>query len=81
MAHFAEIVDGIVQRVIVVHNNEVPNEETGKKFLASIGLLGEWIQTSFNNNPIEGQDRGKFAAIGDIWDGSKFSSPVSGDEE
>ena len=70
MAHFAQIKDGIVQQVIVVHNNEVPDEETGKAFIASIGLDGEWIQTSYN-----GTMRGKFAGIGDIWDGTNFVSP------
>lgn len=81
MAHFAEIRGGRVVNVIVVSNDDATNEEAGKTFISSIGLTGEWVQTSYNNNPIEGQDRGKFAGIGDVWDGSKFSSPLEGAEE
>lgn len=75
MAHFAKITNGIVEQVIVVSNDDAPTEAAGKTFIASIGLDGEWIQTSYNNNSIEGQDRGKYAGIGDRWNGSKFSSP------
>ena len=76
MAHFAKIVDGIVQQVIVVSNEDAPNEAAGKAFLASIGLDGQWVQTSYNNNPIEGKSRGKYAGIGDTWDGSVFVGPA-----
>lgn len=75
MAHFAQVVDGIVQQVIVVSNDDAPTEAAGKQFIASIGLNGEWVQTSYNNNPIEGQDRGKYAGIGDTWDGRQFMAP------
>jgi hypothetical protein len=76
MAHFARISDdNVVQQVIVVSNDDAPTEAAGKAFIASIGLAGEWVQTSYNGNPIEGQDRGKYAGIGDTWDGSVFSSP------
>lgn len=75
MAHFARIENGIVREVVVVSNGDAPTEAAGKTFIASIGLSGEWIQTSYNSNPVEGQDRGKFAGIGDLWDGSKFVSP------
>lgn len=75
MAHFAKIQNGIVREVIVVSNDDAPTEAAGKAFIASIGLDGEWIQTSYNNNPIEGGSRGKFAGIGDLWDGSTFTSP------
>ncbi len=77
MAHFAEVTNGVVQRVIVVSNDDAPTEAAGKAFIASIGLAGEWVQTSYNNNPVEGADRGKFAGIGDVWDGSKFVSEVA----
>jgi len=69
MAHFAEIVNGQVARVIVVSNadcaggNFPESEATGQAFLASLGLTGEWKQTSFNNN-----FRGRYAGIGDIYD-------------
>jgi hypothetical protein len=78
MAHFARVENGIVQQVIVVSNDDAPTEADGKAFIASIGLPGEWVQTSYNNNPIEGQDRGKYAAVSDLWDGEKFSSLSNG---
>ena len=75
MAHFAHVVDGIVQQVIVVSNDDAPTEAAGQAFIASIGLAGEWVQTSYNNNPVEGASRGKYAGIGDLWDGTTFTSP------
>jgi hypothetical protein len=76
MAHFAQVQDGTVTTVIAVSNSEVPDEETGKAFLQSIGLNGEWVQTSYNGNPIDGIDRGPYAGIGYTWDGSVFSPQV-----
>jgi hypothetical protein len=69
MAHFAEIdKDGIVLRVLVVDNSQ---EERGQEFLANdLGLGGTWIQTSYNAN-----FGGKYAGIGDIWDGTNFTTP------
>ncbi len=75
MAHFAQIENGVVQQVIVVSNHDAPTEVAGQEFLASLGLVGEWVQTSYNNNPIEGASRGKFAGIGDIWNGTEFIAP------
>ncbi len=63
MAHFAKIVDTKVVEVIVVHNNDAPTEADGKAFIASCGLDGEWVQTSYNAN-----FRNKFAGIGDTYD-------------
>lgn len=76
MAHFAKIENGIVREVIVVSNDDAPTESVGQAFIASIGLAGTWVQTSYNNNPIEGASRGKYAGIGDIWNGSQFVSEV-----
>jgi hypothetical protein len=45
MAHFAEILDGIVQRVIVVHDNE---EANGAQFCHDL-LGGVWLQCSYNH--------------------------------
>lgn len=74
MAHFAQIADGIVVQVIVVSNDvvgEYPGSDaTGKEFIASIGLDGEWVQTSYNGN-----FRGCFAGIGYTWDGTNFIAP------
>jgi len=76
MAHFALIKNGTVVEVIVVGNTDAPDEATGQAFIAGIGLEGEWIQTSYNNNNVEGASRGKYAGIGDIWNGSQFVSEV-----
>jgi hypothetical protein len=76
MAHFAKVENGIVREVIVVGNDDAPTEAAGKAFIASIGLAGEWIQTSYNGNPVEGQDRGKYAGIGDTWTGTEFVTPA-----
>ena len=74
MAHWAELDDdNIVLRVLVGSNDE-PDEGYGW-LIENLG--GRWVQTSYNNNPVEGQDRGKYAGIGDVWDGSQFVSPVS----
>jgi hypothetical protein len=64
MAHFAKVNENnIVEEVIVVDNKNAETEQAGKDFIASIGLDGNWIQTSYNNN-----FRYKFAAIGDSYD-------------
>ena len=68
MAHFAELdKNNIVQRVIVVHNNELldengyESEQKGIDFcLAHYG--GRWIQTSYNAN-----FRGIYAGAGCIY--------------
>ena len=75
MAHFALVDNGVVRQVIVVSNDDAPNEAAGQAFIAAIGLAGDWVQTSYNNNPVEGKSRGKYAGIGDLWDGDKFTTP------
>lgn len=58
MAYFAEIDnDGTVLQVISVSNDDAPDPATehseplGQAFIADVlGLLGEWRQTSYNNN-------------------------------
>lgn len=76
MAHFAKVENGVVQAVLVVSNDDAPTEVAGQEFLASLGLTGEWVQTSYNNNPIEGASRGKYAGIGDTWNGTVFVAPT-----
>ena len=54
MAHFAEIVDGIVKRVVVVNNadttlNGVEDGAIGSAFCTNL-LGGEWVQTSYNTS-------------------------------
>ncbi len=69
MAHFAKIENGIVTSVLVVANSdcgggEFPaSEPVGQEFLASLGLEGEWKQTSYNAN-----FRGVYASIGWTFD-------------
>lgn len=62
MAHFAEIdKDNKVVRVLVVDNSL---EHRGKDFLAiDLGLGGNWVQTSYNNN-----FRKQFASVDFIYD-------------
>jgi hypothetical protein len=67
MAHFAQISEGIVTNVIVVHNNEllvdgVENEQKGKEFCHNL-FGGEWVQTSYN-----GSIRKQYAGIGYTYD-------------
>jgi hypothetical protein len=67
MAHFAEIKDNTVQRVIVVHNNEllvdgVEVESKGAEFCTNL-FGGTWIQTSYNGNI-----RKQYAGIGYTYD-------------
>ena len=75
MAHFAYVQDGIVQRVEAVSNDALDpeNEEaSGQAFLASLypgTEPGEFVQTSYNATM-----RGKYAGIGDTWDGVDFTA-------
>lgn len=55
MAHFAELNNNIVTRVIVVRNEDIldgdgnESEAIGKEFCLQFGS-GPWIQTSYNGN-------------------------------
>jgi hypothetical protein len=79
MAHFASVVNGTVAQVIVVSNDDCgggdfpESESVGQAFIASLGLSGEWKQTSYNAN-----FRGKYAGIGDTYDAVNdvFVSPT-----
>ena len=69
MAHFALIKNGTVAEVIVVGNENCggggfpTSEAAGQAFIASLGLAGEWRQTSYNGN-----FRGSYAGIGYTYD-------------
>lgn len=72
MAHFAELgVDNIVQRVIVVNNNELldgdgnEQENLGVAFCQSL-FGGTWVQTSYN-----GTMRKNFAGVGFTYDSGR----------
>lgn len=79
MAHFAQIAGDTVTQVIVVSNDDCGNlefpesEPVGQEFIASIGLAGEWKQTSYNNN-----FRGRYAGIGFRYDRQldEFVQPI-----
>lgn len=65
MAHFAQInSNNIVEYVMVVNNSDIDDlpypesEPVGQAYIASLGLEGEWLQCSYNNN-----FRGRMAAI------------------
>ena len=70
MAHFAQMDDNSkVLRVIVISNDDIDNlpfpesEPVGQAFIASIGIDGYWLETSYNNN-----FRGTYAGIGSFYD-------------
>ena len=69
MAHYAEIIDNTVARVLVVSNevthatpDGTEDEALGATFLADL-LGGEWVQTSYS-----GRIRGRYAGIGYTYD-------------
>ena len=67
MAHFAQIENGTVVNVIVVHNNEllvdgVEVESKGTQFCNNL-LGGTWVQTSYN-----GRIRKQYAGVGYTYD-------------
>jgi len=79
VAHFAEVDEyQIVRNVIVVNNSDCgggdypDSEPIGQAFIASIGIEGDWLQTSYNNN-----FRGQYAGQGMTYDPTldEFVSP------
>jgi hypothetical protein len=80
MAHFAKIENGMVSQVIVVSNADCgggdfpASEPIGQAFIASLGIAGEWKQTSYNHN-----FRNSFAFVGFTYDADAdvFVAPVS----
>ena len=70
MAHFALVDDtNTVREVLTVNNDDCgggnfpESEPIGQAFLASIGLIGRWLQTSYHGN-----FRGEYAGIGGQYD-------------
>jgi hypothetical protein len=73
MAHFAQIDENnIVQQIIVVSNENCGNlefpesEPIGQDFINSIGLEGNWKQTSYNST-----FRKRYAGLDDVYDESR----------
>lgn len=77
MAHWAQIDENNVVIQVTVGDNNDPNGDEGYQWLID-NLGGTWIKTSYNGNI-----RGKFAGIGDIYDPEldQFISPVIASEE
>lgn len=70
MAYFAQLDDNhTVLQVIAVSNKDAPDpapqhsEPAGQAFIASLGLTGRWVQTSYN-----GRIRKNYAGIGYTYD-------------
>jgi hypothetical protein len=82
MAYFAEISENLVIQVIAVANSDCDNlpfpesEPYGQAFIASLGLQGQWLQTSYNAN-----FRGVYAGIGYTYDPATdtFNPPLTSD--
>jgi len=78
VAHFAQVQENIVRSVIVVNNSDCgggdypDSEPIGQAFIADIGIDGDWLQTSYNNN-----FRGTYAGQGMTYDPTldEFISP------
>jgi hypothetical protein len=68
MAHFVKMNGNSCGQIIVVRNEDIldangnESEAVGQAFIASIGLDGTWLQTSYN-----GSFRGRYAS-GCIYD-------------
>jgi hypothetical protein len=51
MAHFAKLnSENVVDQVVVVHNNDAPDEASGVAFLNNLFGNATWVQTSYNGN-------------------------------
>jgi hypothetical protein len=56
MAHFAKIENNIVVEVLTINNDDCgggdypESEPIGQAFIASLGIAGEWLQTSYHAN-------------------------------
>ena len=80
MAHFANIVNDVVNQVIVVSNDDCgggnypDSEPIGQAFIASIGIAGTWLQCSYHAN-----FRGAYPGIGWTYDADTdtFNAPPS----
>jgi len=68
-AHAARIENGIVREVIVIPHMDDDDDQI-TEYCNSIGLPGLWVDTSYT-----GARRGKFAGVGDTFDGDNFIAP------
>lgn len=64
MAHFAQLnSENVVSQVVVVNNDDAPDEASGIAFLNSLFGNGTWVQTSYNGNI-----RKNYAGVGYTYD-------------
>lgn len=78
MAHFALVKNNMVEQVMVIANSDCgdldfpESELIGQAFIESLGIDGEWLQTSYNNN-----FRERYAGIGYTYNSEldKFVAP------
>ena len=83
MPYFAHVLDGVVRKVeridrsVMLDHDGNESEALGQAFLAEIypdtDSL-EYILTHYPVNQPTPYPRGKYAGIGDIWDGTEFES-------
>ena len=78
MAHFAKIVDTKVVEVIVVSNDNAATEAAGQAFISSIGLDGEWLQTSYSGSfrAIYAGPGYTYDSVADVFVGIPFVPPT-----
>jgi hypothetical protein len=64
MAHFAQLNSkNVVSQVVVVNNDDAPDEASGIAFLNNLFGNGTWVQTSYNGNI-----RKNYAGVGYTYD-------------
>jgi hypothetical protein len=72
MAYFAEVIDGVVVRVLAIGNDDITNENGDEQESIGVALCdrmyggGTWVQTSYNHN-----FRKQYASTGYSYDADK----------
>lgn len=67
MAHFAKLnSENVVDQVVVLHNNDAPDEISGVTFLNNLFGAANWVQTSYNGNI-----RKNYAGLGYVYDSGR----------
>lgn len=88
MPYFAYVQDGIVRKVERIEHDPmldaagVEQEALGQAFLAACypdTNPADYILTFYPEGQPDPYPRGKYAGVGDLWDGSKFISPLVND--